>query len=97
VRVVMIRSKPMKVSEHALDKYMKITGCKFARRSQNSVLKMLGKAERVERLNSVKCIMKHRYNPGVYFKYFNWVFVVKEDTVVTCYFSDGNYSDGCGS
>ncbi len=79
----------MKVSEHAVDKFMLRSGRKKKAGIEAKLLDMLAMAEKVVLKPGYRAtqILKYKFKECLYFRYSDWILVVDEESqvVVTCY------------
>ena len=77
----------MKVTNHAMDKFAILTGCKKSRSYMyDRILEMIECAHYVTPKTVVSKIIDHGFNQNIKYKfYYGYVFVIDNDNVVTMY------------
>lgn len=87
--IININNKDYKVSAHALKRFNDNYKGNFdlsTRRNKLVEFKNLVQiTEPVKRKNSINQLLRHNYRPAKYRKHKNWVFVLEENIIITCY------------
>lgn len=81
----------IKVSAHALDRYMERSGMKKQTKAENRLKRMLRESVVVEPVEPVKVlgVINNGFQEALYLRSGGWILVVCDDTLATCYLAKG--------